>query len=79
MMFGQRLDEHNSIDQSQCAVKNPQWAAPRAAQANVMLLIEPLNVFDFPDCFLACTQMALDVIRLVDHPNVGLQYDFYHA
>ena len=79
MMFGHTMDGLNSIEQIECAVKNLQWAAPRAAQANVMLLIEPLNEFDFPDCFLTHTQVALDIIQQVDHPNVGLQYDFYHA
>jgi hydroxypyruvate isomerase len=79
MMFGQRVTRLDPEEQIECAVRNLQWAAPQAAQINVTLLIESLNAYDFPDYFLTTTRMAMEVIRNVNHPNVGLQYDVYHA
>jgi hydroxypyruvate isomerase len=79
MMFGQKIDGLDPEEQIECAVRNLQWAAPKAAQANVTLLIEPLNAYDFPDYFLTTTRMALEIIRNVNHPSIGLQYDVYHA
>ena len=41
--------------------------------------IEPLNVQDQPGYFLNDYALAVDILAEVDRPNVGLQYDTYHA
>lgn len=55
-------------------------AAPIASSAGVRLLLEPLNTrVDHPGYFLDSTAEALEIIREVDDPAVGLLYDLYHS
>ncbi len=42
-------------------------------------LIEPLNPFDMPGYFLDDFAQARSVIKSVSAPNLGLQFDAYHA
>lgn len=58
-------------------VRNLQWAADLAPQQG--FTIEPLNHKDQPGYFLADYALAARVLDDVDRPNVGLQYDAYHA
>ena len=43
------------------------------------LTLEPLNQRDRPATFLASFDRAVDIIGAVDAPNLGLQFDSYHA
>lgn len=43
------------------------------------LTLEPLNTADNPGYFLCRYDLAAEVIAAVDAPNLGLQYDSYHA
>lgn len=58
-------------------VENLQWAADRAPEQQ--FTIEPLNSGDQPGYFLDDYTLAVEVLEAVDRPNVGLQYDAYHA
>ncbi|AHD02400.1 hydroxypyruvate isomerase family protein [Leisingera methylohalidivorans] len=58
-------------------VQNLQWAADRAPEQH--FTIEPLNSGDQPGYFLDDYNLAMAVLEEVDRPNVGLQYDAYHA
>ncbi|WP_410217353.1 hydroxypyruvate isomerase family protein [Paracoccus sp. (in: a-proteobacteria)] len=58
-------------------VRNLEWAVQRAPHAS--LTIEPINRVDMPGYFLADYDLAIDVIRQVAAPNLGLQFDAYHA
>ena len=58
---------------------NLRRAAPAAAAAGVVLLLEPLNQRDFPGYFLNRNSQARALIEAVDHPAVGLQFDVYHT
>lgn len=70
------LDEatqHNAI------VSVLREAAPAAADADVTLVFEPLNVReDHPGYFLTTTDRGIELAEAVDHPNVRLLYDVYH-
>jgi len=79
MMYGQRVEGFSPEAQAECASENLAWAAPQAAREGVTLLLEPLNSVDFPRFALHSTAQALEVIQNVNHPQVGLQYDLYHA
>jgi hydroxypyruvate isomerase len=59
--------------------KNLERAAAQAAQANITLLIEPINPRDRPGYFLSRVEHAADVIGKVGAPNVRIQFDFYHV
>jgi hydroxypyruvate isomerase len=55
-------------------------AAPIAADAGIVLLVEPLNSqLDHKGYFLDRTPEGLDIIEEVDHPAVRLLYDMYHS
>lgn len=78
-MFGNEVAGLERNAQLECAAENLCWAAPLAAEAGVTLLIEPLNEIDFPKFGLHRTAEALNIIKQVNHPQVKLQYDIYHA
>ena len=48
-------------------------------EANITLLIEPINPRDRPDYFLNRAEHAADIIAKVGAPNVRIQFDFYHV
>lgn len=58
-------------------VRNLRWAADLAPQQG--FTIEPLNAGDQPGYFLDDYGLAAEILDQVDRPNVGLQYDSYHA
>ena len=63
----------------QTLVNNLRFAAEATSKQNIRLMIEPINYIDMPGFFLNYTRQALDVIKEVNHPNLRLQYDIYHA
>ncbi|MGA8653154.1 MAG: TIM barrel protein [Xanthobacteraceae bacterium] len=60
-------------------IANLARAADDAADAGIMLLIEPLNPRDRPDYFLTRIEHAADIIGKVGAPNLRIQFDFYHV
>ncbi|MBE1285149.1 MAG: TIM barrel protein [Rhodobacteraceae bacterium] len=58
-------------------VRNLQWVADLAPSQR--FTIEPLNAQDQPGYFLNDYSLATRVLDQVDRPNVGLQFDAYHA
>ncbi|WP_413204010.1 2-oxo-tetronate isomerase [Rhodospirillum sp. A1_3_36] len=60
-------------------VENLAWAAEFCADHGVKALIEPINTVDMPGYFLSRPDDALTILSEVDHKNLYLQYDFYHA
>jgi hydroxypyruvate isomerase len=61
------------------AVSNLRSAAPIAAQAGVMLLVENINTTDMPGYFADTPARAAEIVTAVDRPNVRLQLDQYHV
>ena len=59
-------------------VSNLRFAADRLGQADLRLLVEPLNTRDVPGFYLCHTRQALEVIDAVGAENLDLQYDAYH-
>jgi hydroxypyruvate isomerase len=60
-------------------VKNLSRAAAAAAEAGIVVLIEPINPRDRPDYFLKHVEHAADIIGKVGAPNLRIQFDFYHV
>lgn len=58
-------------------IENLAWACRRAPHAS--LTIEPINRTDMPGYFLSDFDLAAEVLDAVDMPNLGLQFDSYHA
>lgn len=59
-------------------VANLKFAAAKLKQADIKLLIEPINTRDVPGFYLTHTAQALDLIKEVGSNNLFLQYDIYH-
>ena len=59
-------------------VRNVRWAADRAAEHGIRILLEPLNTVDNPGYFLTGSKQARRIIDQVGRDNVRLQCDFYH-
>ena len=57
--------------------RNLDWAARQAPRLS--LTIEPINPHDMPGYFLNDFDEAAKIIEAVDAPNLGLQFDSYHA
>ncbi len=67
----------NGAEAQATFVRNLQWAADLAPHQG--FTIEPLNPGDQPGYFLDDFDLAAQILDQVDRPNVGLQYDSYHA
>lgn len=78
-MFGNRVTGLTPQEQIKCAIENLSYAAPRAEESGVTLLVEALNPIDFPDFFLHRPSASFEIVKNVDHPNVKSLYDIYHA
>jgi len=60
-------------------IRNLSRAAATAADAGIMLLIEPINPRDRPNYFLNRVEHAADIVAKVGAANLRIQFDFYHA
>lgn len=60
-------------------IENLSWAAAQAQEAGVGILIEPINTYERPGYLTTLTSEAAQVLRLVDSPNLGIQFDFHNA
>ncbi len=60
-------------------VDNLAFAARAAAEADIRLLLEPINTRDVPGFFVSRTDHALRIMDAVGGDNLFLQYDFYHV
>lgn len=58
-------------------MENLAWAAEQVPDQ--LLCIEPINNRDMPAYFLNRSDQAISVIEAIGAPNLGLQYDLYHA
>lgn len=59
-------------------IDNLRHAADVMAELGVRVMVEPVNPKDVPGFFLTDLQTALDVLSEAAHPNLFLQFDFYH-
>jgi hydroxypyruvate isomerase len=77
---GNTLPDVAAADQSDAIVRSLRAAAPVAGEHGVKLLLEPLNTrIDHPGTYVSSTSLGLDLVELVDRPEVGLLYDVYHS
>lgn len=59
-------------------IDNLRYAAERLAAADIRLLLEPVNNRDIPGFLINTSADYERIAAAVDHPNLWLQYDFYH-
>jgi len=80
VMAGMLADDSDCAPAHDCYVENLAWAADRASQQGVRVLIEPINTrHDMPGYFLSTTAQARGVMAEVGSKNLFLQCDLYHV
>jgi hydroxypyruvate isomerase len=60
-------------------VENLRFAAGELEKDGIALVVEPLNRIETPGFLLGTSSEALAFIDATGVPNLGLQYDIYHA
>lgn len=68
-------------DPAQCRrvlIANLRHAADTMARIGVRVMVEPVNPRDVPGFFLTGLDAALDLLEEAAHPNLFVQFDFYH-
>lgn len=78
-LVGKILPEADPKELRSTLIHNIRYAADKLHHEGIRLLLEPLNHFDAPGFYLNTTDEVLQLIAEVDHENVYLQYDLYHA
>lgn len=78
-LVGKILPEVDPQELRSTLIHNIRYAADKLHREGIRLLLEPLNHFDAPGFYLNTTEEVLQLIAEVDHENVYLQYDLYHA
>lgn len=76
---GDRVEGAGFAQQVQTLTANLHVAADAMAPLDVAVVLEVLNSHDRPQVLLATQADAAKVLAGVDRPNVGLQFDVYHA
>lgn len=77
-MAGVCLEKQDSPAYRETYIENLRFAAQKALEYNITILIEPINHFDMPGYFLNNLEEARKMIKETRMPNLQLQYDFYH-
>lgn len=62
-----------------CYVENVRFAADRCMGEGVTVSLEPLNSRDVPGYLMPTSAAIAAALELIDRPNAGLQFDFYHV
>ena len=60
-------------------VENLKWASETCGDADVGVLIEPINTFERPGYLTTLTAEARDTVTRVSHPNLGIQFNFHNT
>jgi hydroxypyruvate isomerase len=64
--------------QRKACVENLKRAADLAAEAQVQIVVEPIDPLENPKMYLTSVGEGFDIVREVDSPHVRVLYDFYH-
>ena len=54
------------------------YAASKSERHGIDVLIEPINRIDVPDYFVGDMNVAVDIVKKVNLPNVNIMFDCFH-
>jgi hydroxypyruvate isomerase len=77
-LVGQEIPGMSREEQLELARENVGWAAGRAAEYGIEVLVEAVNTFENGAYLLYRTDDAARFVASVGAANVKLQHDFYH-
>ena len=78
VLVGHEKDGMGREEQLGVARENVAFAADRARDAGVTVLVEAVNTFENGPYLLRTTGQAVEFVRSVGRENVGIQHDLYH-
>jgi len=79
LMSGNAIPGRTHEEQYASLLEGARRAGDLAAEANVTMIVEPLNsLVNHKGFFLTTCTEGLKLIREVDHPHVRLLFDIYH-
>jgi hydroxypyruvate isomerase len=78
LLSGKRVEGIGDGVQRRTSVENLTWAAQKADQAKIDIVIEPIDLLENPTIFLASVTEGFEIARTVNSPRVKVLYDFYH-
>ena len=64
--------------QKETAIENLKEIAPLSREEGLLLVIEALNLYDFPQYLVNTSSEVFEMIEEAGEPNVLMSYDFYH-
>jgi hydroxypyruvate isomerase len=59
-------------------IENVRFAADRAKEAGLTVVLEAINTRDIPGFYLNYSRQAFELIDAIQRDNVAFQYDIYH-
>ncbi len=71
-------EKHDDLTLKETFIENIKWACDQFQKNNLTLLIEPINKRNIPGYFLSSTDLAIDLINIIDRSNLKLLFDIYH-
>ena len=77
-LVGQEISGMSREEQLDLARENVAWAAGRAAEYGIEVLVEAVNTFENGPYLLYTTGEAAKFVESVGKANVKVQYDVYH-
>ena len=78
LLSGPRVDGLGPGVQRQTSIDTLKWAAEKAANEQIDIVIEPIDLLEKPTIYLASVTDGFEIVRAVDSPHVKVLYDFYH-
>jgi hydroxypyruvate isomerase len=78
VLAGHEIPGMEREEQLALARENVRFAAERAEEASVTVLVEAVNTFENGPYLLYTTRQAVEFVRSVELDNVQIQHDFYH-
>ena len=78
VLVGHEVPGMDRDEQLALARENVRFAAGRAGEAGVTVMVEAVNTFENGPYLLYTTGQAVEFVRRVGRENVRIQHDFYH-
>jgi len=73
------LRANGKHDWQNTLINNLHYALEQVSSTDICLQLEALNHQDFPDYAYTDPLLLLPIFDHLDHPQLGLQFDFYHT
>jgi hydroxypyruvate isomerase len=78
LLSGNRESGLSDQIQRKTSIENLKRAAERAAKESIEIVIEPIDLLENPDSYLASVTDGFEIVEAVNAPNVKVLYDVYH-